>query len=234
MSVPEQFYDLSSEQLADGTIRLDQKDYCGESCVIDLHPAQLRHIAERVGLLTPATLGKCSIQERRFRIVADQLAEFALDDDFRTDLLKRCGYGLYYLAKLDAVVTLADEFLTDIGIIGQTQSIPAEVGSDEMPSLEVVYDDDGTIYLNQTRVEGMGGSDETIELHPVQAAWLGARLLALTSNEKSPAISVTSRATPKRGRPPTGEAMSNAERQKAHRARQAGSAPAAPDTRIES
>jgi hypothetical protein len=221
-------FDLNVERLDGGTIRLQQNDYAGEAATIDLHPCQLRHIAERAGLLTPATPGNCSTLERRFRIVADQLAEFALNNGFRVDLMERCADGFYYLAKLDAVVTLADEFLTDLGITGQTQSIPAEGGGDEMPSLEVVRGDDGTIYLNQTRLEGMGGSDESIELHPVQAAWLGARLLALTSNEKSPAISVTASEAPKRGRPSTGEAMSNAERQRAHRARQAGAAETLP------
>ncbi len=54
MSAPEQFHDLSFEQLDDGTIRLEQKDYCGESYIIDLHPSQLRHIAERAGLQSPA------------------------------------------------------------------------------------------------------------------------------------------------------------------------------------
>lgn len=54
MNAPEQLFDLSFEQLENGTIRLEQKDYCGESYVIDLHPCQLRHIAERTGLLSPA------------------------------------------------------------------------------------------------------------------------------------------------------------------------------------
>jgi hypothetical protein len=54
MSAPEQFHDLSFEQLDNGTIRLEQKDYCGESSIIDLHPCQIRHIAERAGLLSPA------------------------------------------------------------------------------------------------------------------------------------------------------------------------------------
>jgi len=218
-------FDLNVEQLADGTVRLQQNDYAGEAATIDLHPCQLRHIAERAGLLTP---GNCSTLERRFRIVADQLAEFVLDGLFRTEIIERCANGFEYLAKLDAVVTLADEFLTDIGITGQTQSIPADSGGDAMSHLDVVRDDDGTIYLSQTRLEGMGGCDETIELHPVQAAWLGARLLTLTRNEKSPSISVTASETPKRGRPSTGEAMSNAERQRAHRARQAGAAETLP------
>ena len=150
-------FDLTYAQDADGTIRLEQRDYCGESSIIDLHPAQLRHIAESAGLLAPAAPGNCSTLERRFRIVAGQLAEFALDDLYRTEILERCADGLYYLTKLDAVVTLADEFLTDLGITGQNQSIPADGGCDEMPNLRIERDDDGTIYLCQTQLSGMGG-----------------------------------------------------------------------------
>ena len=242
MSVP--MFDLTYAQDADGTIRLEQRDYCGESSIIDLHPAQLRHIAESAGLLVPAAPGNCSTLERRFRIVAGQLAEFALDDVYRTEILERCADGLYYLTKLDAVVTLADEFLTDLGITGQNQSIPADGGCDEMPNLRIERDDDGTIYLCQTQLSGMGGSDEEIELHPVQARWLAAQLLGAVgqkttttkktndaeglSNGNSRINTVTASEAPKRGRPATGIAMSNAERQKAHRARQAVAAETLP------
>lgn len=36
-----QFYDLSIETLDDGTIRLEQRDYCGESVIVDMHTAQV-------------------------------------------------------------------------------------------------------------------------------------------------------------------------------------------------
>jgi hypothetical protein len=49
-----QMHDLNFGQLEDGTIRLEQRDYCGEPTLVDMHPCQLRHVAESVGLLVPA------------------------------------------------------------------------------------------------------------------------------------------------------------------------------------
>lgn len=109
-----QMYDLAFTQLDDGTIRLEQRDYCGESAIIDLHPYQLQHVAERAGLLPPSLP------------------------------------------------------MPDVG-----------EDNDEMHHLHVVGDDDGTVHLYQTQLFGMGGSDEHVILHPTQAVWLGARLLAL-------------------------------------------------------
>lgn len=47
------FQDLAYEQLDDGTIRLEQIGYAGETALIDLHPVQLRHVAESFGLVAP-------------------------------------------------------------------------------------------------------------------------------------------------------------------------------------
>jgi len=41
----EQFHDLSFEVMEDGTIRLEQHDYCGESVIVEAHPQQIHHIA---------------------------------------------------------------------------------------------------------------------------------------------------------------------------------------------
>ena len=48
----EKFYDLSFSRQPDGSIRLMQSD-CGEDCIIDMHPAQLRHVAEVFALVAP-------------------------------------------------------------------------------------------------------------------------------------------------------------------------------------
>lgn len=169
-------------------------------------------------------------------------------------------------------------------------------GGEAMHSLELEADSDGMIWIEQTRLSGMGGTDAAIELHPAQAAWLAARLQQMVGygdarelvtlrrrmvtlhhklldlvghfawrdlfersadaadlfkdidlaaelanefitdfmgaaneietddgqrNENPPAISVTdSGETRKPGRPATGEAMSNAERQAKFRERQ--------------
>ena len=47
-------FDLKTEQLEDGTIRLSQMDYAGEDYVIDLHPAQMRLVAEQCGIYPAA------------------------------------------------------------------------------------------------------------------------------------------------------------------------------------
>ena len=46
------FYDLTFSRQPDGSIRLTQSD-CGEDYIIDLHPAQLRHVAESFALVAP-------------------------------------------------------------------------------------------------------------------------------------------------------------------------------------
>ena len=46
------FHDLSFSRQPDGSIRLLQSD-CGEDSIIDLHPAQLRYMAESFGLVAP-------------------------------------------------------------------------------------------------------------------------------------------------------------------------------------
>ena len=49
----EKFHDLSFSRQPDGSIRLMQSD-CGEDYIIDMHPAQLRHVAETFGLVAPS------------------------------------------------------------------------------------------------------------------------------------------------------------------------------------
>ncbi len=76
----EQMHDLAFELLDDGTIRLEQRDYCGESYVIDLHPRQLMHVAERVGLLPAPPMRDHLIADND---VGDEMHHLAveMDDD---------------------------------------------------------------------------------------------------------------------------------------------------------
>lgn len=48
----QKFHDLTFNRQTDGSIRLTQSD-CGEDSIIDLHPAQLRYMAESFGLVAP-------------------------------------------------------------------------------------------------------------------------------------------------------------------------------------
>lgn len=230
----EKMFDLSWEITGDH-IRLEQDSGIGEVHVIGLHKVQLKLLAEQAGLLNPVTdaqttCSACVTLERRLRTVTEKLKDVAQNSGYRTEIFERCGNGYEYLAILDNVVSLADEFLKDVGnagpLIMYAQSCPADAGGDDlMFHLEIVCDeDDATINLYQTQTQGSGGSDEHIVLHPLQACWLGRRLLAMVRNENSEAITVTPQAiaeAPKPGRPPTGEAQSNAERQQAFRDRKA-------------
>lgn len=47
------FFDLTFERLASGSIRLKQSAF-DEDSIIDMHPAQLRHVAEALGLVPPS------------------------------------------------------------------------------------------------------------------------------------------------------------------------------------
>lgn len=121
----EKMLDLAFEIYGNGTIALEQVAGSLEGpAYIDLHPMQLRMLAERAGLLEPVPL------------------------------------------------PTAAPYLID--------------GGNEFQHLQIEQDEDGTVNLYQTQIHGMGGSDEHLILHPTQAAWLGARLLALSSIAMSP------------------------------------------------
>lgn len=76
----EKMHDLAYSQEPDGAIRLLQIGYCGEESIIDMHPAQLRHIAEHFGLVAPAPPAD-DLTKR----LAEQLGRVFLDmsDDYR-------------------------------------------------------------------------------------------------------------------------------------------------------
>ena len=137
MSAPEQFYDLNFEQLDDGTIRLEQKDYCGETYLIDLHPSQVRHIAERVGLLTPAPVVAWPRgflrRVKRFHIHLAELVDFLASipsfppqDEMDEDE-----------ARARDLLDSLDDLLTDFGILrdeDDSKGAPAPV--DASPKLD--------------------------------------------------------------------------------------------------
>jgi hypothetical protein len=52
-------------------------------------------------------------------------------------------------------------------------------GGDSMYGLDVLQGEDGNIWIEQTRTDGMGGVDVSIDLHPVQAAWLAEKLQSI-------------------------------------------------------
>lgn len=106
----EQFYDLSVEQQTDGTIRLEQADYCGESVIIDLHPEQVRFIARRVAGMKPDTAAIVADLERRLEVLADKIGAFVCEHTIREEIIERCGSGFELMVRLDALYDLALEF----------------------------------------------------------------------------------------------------------------------------
>ena len=105
----ERFFDAEFELIDHNHIRLTQVD-CGDSYMVDLHPAQLRHFANLAGGYAPEKANQVADLQRRLGVLVDKLQRIVCDDYFRKDLLNECGDGLEYMAKLDAVLDLALEF----------------------------------------------------------------------------------------------------------------------------
>lgn len=103
------FYDLTFEPLDSGAIRLKQSAF-DEDSVIDLHPEQVLFVARRLCGMKPETANKVAELERRIAVLTDRLQSFGCNEMFRSELIKRCGDGFEYLAKLDAILDLALEF----------------------------------------------------------------------------------------------------------------------------
>ncbi len=167
----DRMFDLIIKSLENGGFELWQQSGIDESDVIELHPAQVRLLAERAGLLAapdPKLLDRLSAAHiRRLLALRDRLSE--LFDFYHDEILDRCSSGIEISLHLRAISDLVDELVEQIDA--------AERGrGEEKPA---------------------------------------------PSNEKSPDISVTP--TPStRGRPATGNALTNADRQARHdRARNA-------------
>lgn len=135
MSAPEQFYDLHFKQLCDRTIRLEQKDYGGESYIIDLHPCQLRHIAERAGLLSPAPAEwPRGFKQRLVRLQAS--IDYLSDDCWQGEIVKRLGEGLAYRAGMYAALDTINDLLLDAGIVpdeGASNPAPKPLDASPLP-----------------------------------------------------------------------------------------------------
>lgn len=174
----ERMHDLAF-QIDDGTIRLEQRDYGGESCVIDLHPCQLRYIAERAGLLEPALEAAAmpTHLQRRVRALHSRIAEFYDCEFFFNEIYDQCSSGPEMWLHIRAIFEMAEDLVTE---------------------------------------------QDTCQAHD-DGRQRNGKEPARERNENSMTISVTeSSETRRAGRPATGEAMSNAARQKAYRDRKAG------------
>ncbi len=105
-----QWHHLIIDRLDDGGIHLEQQSGVDDPNVIHLHPEQILFIARQLCGMKPETAGKVAELERRIAVLTDRLQSFGCNEMFRSELIKRCGDGFEYLAKLDAILDLALEF----------------------------------------------------------------------------------------------------------------------------
>lgn len=114
-----QFYDLNIATLDDGTIRLEQRDYCGESMILDLHRAQIAYIADSLTLNTPEHIqtqpnwatDRIATLERRMCWMRDRFEE--CHAALPSDMYERCGEAFEFGAWLTASVDVSGEFCAD-------------------------------------------------------------------------------------------------------------------------
>lgn len=108
----EQFHDLGFEVLDDGTVRLEQRDYCGESVLIDLHPFQLEYIARSVQPNAPNWMAeRITTLERRLRWLRDRFEETraAAPRD-----MYLCPEAFEFDAWIQASIDVANEYCADL------------------------------------------------------------------------------------------------------------------------
>ncbi len=114
-----QFYNLNIETLDDGTIRLEQRDYCGESAILDLHPAQVAYIADGLSANVPErlqtqpnwALERIATLERRLLWVRDRFEE--CHEALPSDMYERCGDAFEFGAWPTASMDVSSEFCAD-------------------------------------------------------------------------------------------------------------------------
>lgn len=104
------FYDLNVETLEDGTIRFEQPDFCGESVIIDMHPAQAAFIAN--GLSGNSIPERIATLERRLLWMRDRFDE--CHAELPHDMHERCSEATEFYAWLNASADVANEFCADL------------------------------------------------------------------------------------------------------------------------
>lgn len=114
-----QFYDLNIETLDDGTIRLEQRDYCGESVILNLHPAQVAYIADSLTVNTPERIQtqpnwateRIATLERRTCWMRDRFE--GCHAALPSDMYERCGDAFEFGTWLMASIDVSAEFCAD-------------------------------------------------------------------------------------------------------------------------
>jgi hypothetical protein len=108
--VTSQFYDLNVETLEDGTIRLEQRDYCGESAIIDIHPIQAAFIAG--GLPDSSIPERIATLERRMLWMRDRFEECYAA--LPSDMYERCSESLEFYSWIQTSIDVSTEYCADL------------------------------------------------------------------------------------------------------------------------
>lgn len=106
---------LKIEVLANGCIRLENTD-CGESYAVDVHPTQLRYLAEKMGLTVPAAdagqARRVDKLNRRLKLLHDRMLQldrwlWQHPDTENADITTEIWYSA-------GTLELSNEFQTEI------------------------------------------------------------------------------------------------------------------------
>jgi len=119
-------FDLNFEIDGDN-IRLEQDAGIGEVHTVDLHLCQLRLLAERTGLLSPAPAVEWprGFKQRLMRLQAS--VDYLADDCWQDEIVKRLGEGLAYRSGMYAALDTINDLLIDAGITTDTDDGGQEV-----------------------------------------------------------------------------------------------------------
>ena len=107
--IPDITYEINGE-----VIQLQQDAGSEGMCNISLHRIHFDHIASKLSI--PSLTITAETIRRRLEIIEARINALADTNHYRTEIIERCGSGIEFFSELDAVCTLASEFLNDIEI----------------------------------------------------------------------------------------------------------------------
>ena len=109
------FPDLRIETIDGGNFRLSQQDFSGNECAIDLHPAHVRYLAERLDLIpkvSPTSSVMNATLTRRLGVLQYRLNH--LENYMRNHSDHKHADYRYETDYCTATSELADEFIADL------------------------------------------------------------------------------------------------------------------------
>lgn len=133
----ERMPDLVFEFLEDGTLRLEQDSGCGETVLVDLHPAQLRVLCERAGLVKPIPVDLADrlteAHLRRLRGLVGRIEELHNAEAFFNDLFDRCANAVEWWSHIRAIFEMSQDLVADLGDHEPEQAHLGKVDAQDAP-----------------------------------------------------------------------------------------------------